>query len=273
MRMARVLNTLPLLALVTLLPRAAMAQNTWNNWDENWSRGCDEDANRPGRFCEDRVARIAAPRLLTVNGGETGAVSVRAWDGNDVEVRQRIQAWAGSSDEARQLAQQVRVRTEGGSISATGPAASGHRGYTVSYLVLVPRRMDLRVETHNGPLAVNGVTGRMELTALNGPLDLHSVGGDVRARVESGPLSVTLSGQHWNGAGLDAQASNGPVALSVPRGFAATLTTGTNNGTMIVDLPGIRENGVARQFTTRLGGGGAPVRVVSINGPVVVRGG
>lgn len=270
MRTLRLINTVPLLAALALLPRPAAAQD-WEDGDwaarcERWNQGNDRE-----QVCEERVSRIATPRQLTVDGRENGAVSVRAWDGSGVEIRQRIQAWAPSRGEAAQIAREIRVRTDGGTISASGPETGRRRGYAVSYLILVPRRMDLSVETHNGPVSVHGVSGRMELSAVNGPVDLRDVGGDVHARAQNGPMNVSLAGQRWSGAGLDAETTNGPVTLSVPAGYAATLTTGTVNGPMNVDFPVTVQGRFPRQFTTELGGGGAPIRVVTTNGPVVVR--
>ena len=63
---------------------------------------------------------------------------------------------------------------------------------------------------------------------------------------------------------------NGPVTLTVPSGYAATLTTGTVNGPMDIDIPITVQGRFPRQFTTDLGGGGAPIRVVTTNGPVRV---
>ncbi|HEY0036946.1 MAG TPA: hypothetical protein VGB66_09690, partial [Longimicrobium sp.] len=172
---------------------------------------------------------------------------------------------------ARQVAAAVRVHTSGGEIHAEGPEAGRRRGYSVSYEIFVPRRMDLRLVTNNGPIGVNGVTGRMELRARNGPLALRDLGGDVHARADNGPLAVTLGGSGWSGEGLDAETTNGPVTLLVPSGYRATLTTGTVNGPMNVDIPVTMQGRFPRHFTTRLGGGGAPVRAVTTNGPVVVR--
>lgn len=272
MRTLRLLHALPLLAILALLPRPAAAQDDDGD-DRNWVARCERwnNGNDREQFCEERVARIAAPGLLSVDGRENGGVEVRAWDGGGVEVRQRIQAWAPSRGEARQLAQQVRVHTDGGTIYADGPRSERRRGFAVSYVILVPRRTDLRVETHNGPVAVNGVTGRMQLNAVNGPLALHDLGGDVHARAQNGPLTVRLTGSRWSGQGLDAETTNGPVTLSVPSGYAATLTTGTVNGPMNVDFPVTVHGRFPRQFTTELAGGGAPIRVVTTNGPVVVR--
>ena len=274
MRASRLfLAALPLAAAIALLPRPAAAQDDgddgadWVARCQRWNGNGDRES-----FCEQRETRIAAPSLLEVDGRENGGVSVKAWDGRDVLVRQRIQAWAPSREEARSLAQAVRVHTAGGEIHAEGPQTSRRQGYSVSYEIFVPRRMDLRLTTNNGPVGVDGVTGRMELRAHNGPLALSDLGGEVHARADNGPLAVRLGGSRWSGAGLDAETTNGPVTLSIPHGYQATLTTGTVNGPMNIDIPVTVQGRFPRQFTTQLGGGGAPVRAVTTNGPVIVRG-
>lgn len=272
MRPSRILLTLPLAAALVVVPRIAVAQDhesadEWVARCQRWNHDNDDREN----FCEQRETRIGAPSRLSVDGRENGGVSVKAWDGSDVLVVQRIQAWAPSREEARSVASGIRVHTAGGEIYSDGPEMGRRRGYSVSYEIFVPRRMDLRLTTNNGPVAVNGVTGRMEISAHNGPLALRELGGDVHARAQNGPLTVVLGGSRWNGEGLDAETTNGPVTLAVPEGYRATLTTGTVNGPMNVDIPLTVQGRFPRQFTTELGGGGAPVRAVTTNGPVVVR--
>src|SRR6185436_18707674 len=108
------------------------------------------------------------------------------------------------------------------------------------------------------------------LRAHNGPLALRELGGDVHARADNGPLAVVLGGSGWSGDGLDAETTNGPVTLTVPAGYRATLTTGTVNGPMNIDIPLTMQGRFPRQFTTELGGGGTRVRAVTTNGPVTV---
>lgn len=272
MRVSRLLlvaAALPLAALA-LLPRSAAAQD---DDDGDWTARCRRWKNDSDRetFCEQRETRIAAPALLSVDGRENGGVSVKAWDGADVLVRQRIQAWAASEAEARSVAADVRVHTAGGEIHAEGPESARRRGYSVSYEIFVPRRIDLRLVANNGPVGVEGVTGRMELRVQNGPLALQDLGGDVRARALNGPLTVRLAGARWSGAGLDAETTNGPVTVQIPRGYGAMFTTGTVNGPMMIEIPVTVQGRFPRQFTTQLGSGGAPVRAVTTNGPVTVR--
>jgi hypothetical protein len=224
MRPSRILLILPLAAALTLVSHVAGAQERESA--EEWVAHCQRWNGHNGdheNFCEQRETRIAAPSRLAVDGRENGGVSVRAWDGSDVLVVQRIQAWAPSREQARSVASDIRVHTAGGEIYADGPDSGRRQGYSVSYEIFVPRRMDLRLTTNNGPVAVNGVTGRMEISAHNGPLALRELGGDVHARATNGPLSVVLGGSRWNGEGLDAATTNGPVTLTIPGPLSAAV--------------------------------------------------
>jgi hypothetical protein len=258
-----------LLGLLAALP--AQAQRT----DAEWLENCRENGGRWGgnreQFCEVRPSTMRAGGALTVDGGQNGGASVRGWDGNEVRVSARIQTQASSEEEARAIARQVVVRTEGGRIAATGPEQGRGRSWSVIFDIQVPRRQDVSVTAHNGPVSVEGVSGRMTLRAQNGPVSLRRVGGAVNARVQNGPLSVVLDGPRWSGEGLDAEAQNGPVSLTLPRGYSAELEVGTINGPSSIDLPlpdGYRSG---RRLKTTLGSGGAPVRVVTSNGPATVR--
>jgi DUF4097 and DUF4098 domain-containing protein YvlB len=265
------LFTATLLLVGTHAP--ALAQRTDAEWLENcrnqrWSSRSGSQA----RHCEVRPYQMSARgRSLVVDGGENGAVAVRGWDGSEIRVSARIQTHAASEEAARALARDVRVQASDGRVSAEGPGRREGTGWSVSYEILVPRRMDLNMETRNGPLAVSDVTGRMQLRAINGPLSLGRVGGAVNARTTNGPLSVNLAGDRWEGEGLDAETSNGPVTLHLPERYSTQLEVGTVHGPVSVDLPLRDGHWKGGRIRTTLGSGGAPVRVVTTNGPLTVR--
>jgi hypothetical protein len=253
---------------VAILPAVAAAQQS----DDAWLRSCSErrDRDRLVRFCDVQVTQVAAPSgPIRVSPGENGGVSIEGWTGRGVEIHARIDARAETDAEARELADAVNVVTNG-DITATGPANSRDASWHVSYLVYVPVNSDLELSTSNGPLSVRGVTGRMILETHNGPLSLREVGGEVYARAQNGPISVSLTGDGWTGAGLDVETQ---IQLSVPDGFNAQLEAGTENGPFVSDIPlAVTLRGRMRgPITTTLGRGGAPVRVVTTNGPMVIR--
>lgn len=232
--------------------------------------GWDDDELE--RHCEVRETRLrASGGRIVVDGRENGAVRVRGWDGDSVLVRAVVQTRAETEQDAVALAKEVRVETAGGTVRADGPSTRRRASWWVSYEVFVPRRTDLNVDTHNGPISVRDVSGKMELSAVNGPLTLTRVGGDVRGRTRNGPLTVQLSGSKWEGAGLDAETSNGPVSISIPENYSAHLVTGTTNGPMRVDFPVTIQGRIGRRLETDLGSGGAPIRAITTNGPLVVK--
>lgn len=253
-------------------PLVAQRRQTADDWLAKCRDGDWGDDSR-ARFCEVRDTGFRATRgVITVDPGENGGVRVTGWDRDSVAVTARIQAYAGSDAEARDIARQVRIEISGGAIRAEGPASRRRASWSVSFDVLLPRSSDLEAETVNGPISVAEVKGRMDLRAHNGPLHLESVGGDVRARTVNGPLVVTLAGERWDGAGLDAETQNGPVVLTLPEHYAAHLETGTINGPMTMDYPVTVQGRINfHRLAVDLGSGGPPVRAVTTNGPVTVR--
>lgn len=241
----------------------------------DWLARCEQDhwGRRPHacRVRETGMRPTAGP--LTVDAGENGAVAIYGWDRDSVSVVAMIQARASSEADARQLVDAIRVDAKGSTIRATGPETAWRKEWYVSFEVYVPRRTDLSLETENGPLSISDVTGKMDLRAQNGPVSLSGVGGDITARVQNGPLSVTLAGIKWEGAGLDAEARNGPVDLAIPERYNAQLETGTVNGPMDLGFPlTVTVQGhVTNRIRATLGDGGAPVRVVTTNGPLTIR--
>jgi DUF4097 and DUF4098 domain-containing protein YvlB len=256
-------------ALLTLAAAAsAAAQNT----DDSWLRRCERDNwNDRESFCEVRVTGFRPGRgAFTFDPGQNGGVRVEGWDRDSVAVHTRIRGNAEDIDDARALAHAVSVDREGNVVSATIPSSRGRGSASVEFVVYLPRRSDLTLETHNGPISVTDVTGQLDLHTQNGPLALDGVAGDVRARTQNGPLSVYLTGNRWQGAGLDAEAVNGPVTLAIPSGYNAELEAGTQNGPFDLDFPlTVTVRGrMGRNINTTLGSGGPPVRVVTRNGPL-----
>jgi hypothetical protein len=261
------------LVMVSLvIPASAFGQRT----DDAWLEDCQDSERRNDRYvhCDVRVDRMRAPSGgLHVDGGQNGGVVIIGENRNDVEVHARIQARARSASSAQSLADEIEIEMSGGEIRASGPDMDRDESWSVTFYVHVPNRMDLDLEAMNGPMSIENVTGSIEARTQNGPLSLRGVGGDVVARAQNGPLSVELSGRRWNGAGLDAETTNGPVTLLVPDGYSADLEAGTVNGPFNTDIPMTvtRLSGRDRRIETTLGSGGPPVRVVTTNGPVTIR--
>lgn len=260
---------------VTLLALGAAGTLVAQHDPDSWLADCGSGrwGDRP-RACRVRETGMRpAAGALTVDPGQNGGVAIYGWDRDSIAVVAKIEAEGRSDEDASQQVDAVQIEAAGNSIRATGPTASWRTHWSVSFDVYVPRHTDLSLETVNGPLSVEDVSGTMDLRAQNGPVSLAGVGGDITARVQNGPLSVELSGTQWVGTGLDAEARNGPIDLAIPERYNARLETGTVNGPMDVAFPlTVTVQGrVTNRIQTTLGQGGAPVRVVTTNGPLTIR--
>ena len=259
--------------LVVALATATATLKGQDRDDARWRDRCERShGSDEATYCEVRVQRLSAGGGQLSVDNENGSTEVMGSKGDSIVLHELIEAQAPSTDEARELASQVRVSTAGNQISSDGPSSSHRRSWSVSYRIVVPERYDLTLTGHNGPVAVDGVTGRIRLDAVNGPISLDRLGGDVHARAQNGPLDVTLGGAKWDGVGLDAEAQNGPVELTIPAQYSAHLETSTDNGPMEVDFPITVQGRVdSRRLAIDLGSGGPTIRVVTTNGPLVVK--
>lgn len=242
---------------------------------QEWLEQCRRERNNRERACEIRTETFRSTGDLRVDAGQNGGVSVESWSGSEISVEARIQATADDASRAAAIAKGVRVAHNGSVLAATGPDMSrdDHESWSVMYVVKVPRMTNLDLNALNGPMSVRNVRGHIIANTTNGPLSLTDVAGDVRARTQNGPMSVKLAGARWEGTGLDAETRNGPLTLSIPEGYNADLETGTTNGPFTTDVPlDVRVMGSrTSRIKTKMGDGGAPVRVVTSNGPVSIR--
>ena len=261
-----------LIAVASMIPPVrAAAQSD----DSDWLRQC-RDNNRWNdnreTHCEVREVRVrASGGRVTMEGLRNGGVSVTGWDRDSIVVKTRIRAEARSESAARAIASQVRTVVNGATISATGPQTGDGASWSASFVSSIPRRSNLRVETRNGPVSVSGVRGDLDVETRNGPLSLRDLAGSVRARSSNGPLSISLNGDRWDGAGMDARTTNGPLTISIPEGYSAHLEASTTNGPLSVGFPITVSGRIGRNVSADLGSGGATVRAETTNGPLSIR--
>lgn len=236
---------------------------------------CNDTWNsRQESFCEIREETLAGVRAVDVDASPNGGIRVRGWDRNDVQVRARVVAYADTESQARELGRAVRITTTGGRIRADGPDRRRDEHWSVTFELRVPRDASLTLNTVNGGIAISDFRGTARFGARNGGVALSSVAGDVRGETVNGGITVDLTGDRWDGAGLDVETRNGGVRMSLPANYSARLETGTVNGRLRIDFPvvvqGLLPAGRNPRLTTTLGSGGPTIRAMTTNGGVTI---
>lgn len=221
---------------------------------------------------------MSAGGRLDVDAAPNGGIRVTAWEKNEILVRAKVEAWGDSKSEAESTLAQVKVIAENQKVKSTGPRENGHHswGWSASYEIFVPARIDLGMETVNGGINVDGVTGAMKFETVNGGIHLARVAGKIKGETVNGGVHVDLSGAKWDGEGLDVHTVNGGVTLGLPDSYSAEIRANTVHGGLSSDFQGAKitkgQWGAGpNTLELNLGSGGAAIKLETVNGGVRIQ--
>lgn len=275
-------------ALLLLGSALGAAAQTAPAFTLNCQNGSWKNYKQRYNFCETRDLAFDAPsgQALAVDGGPNGGITVHGWDGPNVRVRAKVQAWGASEAAAQATAQRVVVGPAGNTLRATDPARATaanpdpDQSWSVSYELFVPRQTALALRTTNGGISLDNVQAVIRFEAVNGGVVLAGLGGQVSGYTTNGALSIDLTGRQWTGKGLDVQTTNGGISWKLPPDYSAQFFTSTQIGRITevssvrTDLAVTKNGALGREIVASLGKGGALVKAVTTNGGIeVVRGG
>jgi len=242
--------------------------------------GCDVVVNSmdSGRARAERVWErsytLTGPgaRVEVVN--VNGAITVETVDGDTLDVKARIVTHGASDEAARDLLKQVEIREDASAGSVRLQAAYSTQPrrvpLEVTYTIRAPRTAVLKFETVNGGVTVNGAAAGLTAETTNGSIEGQALGGDVEATTTNGSIKVQMAA--LGGGGVSLETTNGSVDLRLPADAKATLSARCVNGGIAVnDLPFERSGeGSRRKLDGTINGGGAAVRLESVNGRIRV---
>jgi hypothetical protein len=222
------------------------------------------------RACEVRTITIAKSDKLEVSS-MNGGIRIVGEDRPDVHVEARVEAWSSSASDAQEILREIQIDTSDGSIHDKGPNFHGSRqGYGINYVIHAPRQLSAELKTLNGGIGLAHLNGDLRFDTTNGGVDLSDLGGDVRGSTVNGGLDISLSGDRWNGKGLEAETTNGGITLNIPEHYSAHLETGTVNGGIEVNFPVTVQGEIKHHLATDIGSGGPTIHAETTNGGVTL---
>jgi hypothetical protein len=252
------------LALMLLLSTAASAKELTETIDRTFDV-------RPG----------ATVSLSNVNG----SVTVNAWDQPRVRVL-AVKTVKADADVVKDVLKELRVelqprnggldvmtrypkRNEG--LSSIFDWLTGdHVEAQVKYELTVPRSMTLDLETVNGGIHVQDVTGAHEIETTNGRIELTRCAGSVDASTTNGGIEAELT-TVAKGQPLRFETTNGRIEVTVPQTLAVDIDAATTNGRINSDLPIATTRVERNSLKGSINGGGTQLRMRTTNGGISIR--
>ncbi len=126
------------------------------------------------------------------------------------------------------------------------------------------------IGTVNGTLRIAGVENVEDLHTVNGNIEVFEAGGTVHAHTTNGNVHLELA--HLpDKTGATAETTNGSLVLAVPSDMQADIEARCLNGNFHSELPMTMEsNQRPREIHGKLGRGGAPIHLRTVNGGIRV---
>lgn len=241
-----------------------------------------------GRAEQHATVPVSAGRL-DVQPESNGGVKIERGSGSSYAITACVGAGARTRAEAQAAADGVSLVVEGSRVRVTG--LTNVQSWSVQLIVAAPANADITVSTQNGPIALDGVSGRFDARANNGPISVNDVQGNLRARTQNGPIhvegsggefdvetqngpiSIALMGNRWDGR-LDARAHNGPLNVRVPGNYTSGVEISSSfHSPWSCQVSACRSGNRdwdERSRSLRVGSDPVVVRISTDNGPVTV---
>jgi hypothetical protein len=237
---------------------------------------------------ETREITKAEASTLRVTAEHNGGIDVQGWDKDSYSVT--LCKGAEDGNDAQAILDEIHMSFQNGDLSVTAP--SSHKGWGAHFLIRSPkaaalelsvyngplslRQVDGQIQVHakNGPVSVVGCSGELDLNSQNGPLTLEDNRGKQIVHAQNGPVSLSLTGDSWDGAGIDAQGTNGPLTVRIPSGYKTGILVQSEGHSPFECRASVCSEGRKTwdddHKQIEFGTGPTLVRVSTVNGPVSV---
>jgi DUF4097 and DUF4098 domain-containing protein YvlB len=197
-----------------------------------------------------------------------GDITLEGWDQPRAEVK--VTKRGGSADDRRAVPvefsrdeDELSLKTEAGRNS----------GVNVTYEIKVPRNLgEVKINATNSSIKLANIEGLFEVETRNGSINLVDVSGAAQAKTTNGSIKAAFK-QIAPDEPLELEGVNGSIELRTGGDVNADLEAQTITGTITLDDSfGVRveKRLVGQKADGRLGEGGRPITVKTVNGSIKI---
>jgi len=231
----------------------------------------------------DRTVDVRPGARLTLDN-VNGRVTVTAWN----QPRVRIHALRRVEGRDAKLVQQtmanlVNIAADPNGVRIHTNHPQGANGFfawlagetvetRVHYEITVPQNMNLDVETVNGTLTANNVSGALRFATVNGRITIERCAGELDASTTNGGIAAEMLAL-TPGRPVKLSTTNGRISVAVPRTIAARVDASTSNGSINSELPVLAHTSSRNELRGTINGGGnAELSLHTTNGSIDIKG-
>lgn len=281
------MSRMRILGLAAILP--ALASNGCIIIGIGWDGPSFWTESRTERLELD-TANLSALEVRTRNGS-IAFDAASAGDGAYVDVTKKARGFTPEDAENALDAIDVYVEPAGAGTQRVGWRWRGLKAPTwrarVSFDIRGPGDIDLKANTHNGPIKVGGVAGDVNIITHNGRINVESSEGELYAQTHNGGISAVYAGDEVTLVTHNGQivadltgcravngsitTHNGSVEVAVGDSMSARLSCHSHNGGIRCSVPLTESEINRRRLTGTIGTGEGRLRLTTHNGSVRIK--
>jgi len=189
---------------------------------------------------EQLSAPLAAGQTLDVQTN-VGSITVTGADVSTCDVTATITAKAGTTEKARKLAEETRIKLEPAGdklkVKVEKPPMADKDAICVSFDITVPKQTALDLKTNVGELNVENTTGSIEAATNVGTVTCREIAGRIHLTTNVGEVKAVYAKDAPAACNASLSTSVGEIDFAGPDNLSAEFHVSANIGSIETRLP------------------------------------
>ncbi|NLY53488.1 MAG: DUF4097 domain-containing protein [Firmicutes bacterium] len=165
---------------------------------------------------------------------QNGSVVLLGTDtAEEIKIEANYQAWGMNKAAAQErlMEMDTEIIQEGNRLFIRAVYATLRGQHAISYQITLPSSLAARVQTSNGAITVEDLSGKLDLTTSNGRITVSATEGpnELTARTSNGSINIAASP---TGGTYNLRTSNGSVKIDLPENLGVKVSARTSNGSI-----------------------------------------
>ena len=204
-----------------------------------------------------------------------GSITVTGADVTDCNITAEITVKAETEDEARKLAEQVKIeaRPDGDrlSVKVSKPADLKKRSLEVKFKIVAPKQLKVDCSVNVGSVSVSDMDDRIKVSGNVGSIFCRGVVGDVDLNSNVGSVEVEYAGDAAAACNATITTNVGSIEFAAPAQLSAQVNASTNVGSVKTDKPITVVGKVGKSVNGTIGAGEGKIRLKTNVGSIHIK--
>ena len=200
-----------------------------------------------------------APGSTLALENDVGSITIEGQDVVNCSVTATITVKAPSEEEAKELAEQIKIELEQDgntlTVKITKPRKKRRRSISISFKIIAPKQTALQISSDVGEIQVSNITENIKAQTDVGKISCKEISGDIDLKVDVGKVNVVYSKTAQAACNVTIKTDVGSIDITTPPECSAAVHANTDVGSITTDMPLTIKGRVGKNLQGTVGAG------------------